>query len=74
MYKIFSLHLVYYNREQIFNVSSNKNSGDWMYSEANITVYVTVFWKTDHIDTKTEIHLLPVHDRHTHALSRNTKH
>ena len=37
-------------------------------------VYVTVFWKTDHIDTKTEIHLLPVRDRHTHALSRNTKH
>ena len=38
------------------------------------TVYVTVFWKTDHIDTRTEIHLLPVRDRHTHALSRNTKH
>ena len=36
--------------------------------------YVTVFWKTDHIDTRTEIHLLPVRDRHTHALSRNTKH
>ena len=31
--------------------------------------YVTVFWKTDHFDTRTEIHLLPVHDRHTHALS-----
>ena len=39
-----------------------------------IYTYVTVFWKTDHIDTKTEIHLLPVRDRHTHALSRNTKH
>ena len=36
--------------------------------------YVTVFWKTDHLDTTTEIHLLPVRDRHTHALSRNTKH
>ena len=36
--------------------------------------YVTVFWKTDHLDTRTEIHLLPVRDRHTHALSRNTKH
>ena len=35
---------------------------------------VTVFLKTDHIDTRTEIHLLPVRDWHTHALSRNTKH
>ena len=39
-----------------------------------VGLYVTVFWKTDHLDTGTEIHLLPVHDRHTHALSRNTKH
>ena len=30
-------------------------------------------WKTDHLDTRTEIHLLPVRDRHIHALSRNTK-
>ena len=22
---------------------------------------MTVFWKTDHLDTRTEIHLLPVH-------------
>ena len=29
---------------------------------------MTVFWKTDHLDTTTEIHLLPVRDRHTHAL------
>ena len=29
---------------------------------------------TDHLRTRTEIHVLPVHDRHTHALSRNTKH
>ena len=35
---------------------------------------MTVFWKTDHLRTRTEIHVLPVHDRHTHALSRNTKH
>ena len=35
--------------------------------------YVTVFWKTDHLHTRTEIHLSPVRDRHTHALSRNTK-
>ena len=34
---------------------------------------VTVFWRTDHLRTRTEIHVLPVHDRHTHALSRNTK-
>ena len=32
--------------------------------------------KTDHLRTRTEIHLLLVHDRpsDTHALSRNTKH
>ena len=35
--------------------------------------YVTVFWKTDHLRTRTEIHVLPVHDRHICALSRNTK-
>ena len=29
--------------------------------------YVTVFWKTDHLHTRTEIHLLPIHDRHTSA-------
>ena len=34
---------------------------------------MTVFWKTDHLRTRTEIHVLPVHDRHTRALSRNTK-
>ena len=34
---------------------------------------MTVFWKTYHLHTRTEIHLLPVRDRHTHALSRNTK-
>ena len=32
-------------------------------------IYVTTFWKTDHLDSRTEIHLLPVRDRHTHALS-----
>ena len=37
-------------------------------------LYVTVFWKTDYLDTRTKIHLLPVRDRHTHALSRNIKH
>ena len=40
---------------------------------ARITTHVTVFWKTSHLHTKTEFHLLPVHDRHTHALSRNSK-
>ena len=44
-----------------------------------LNTYVTVFWKTDHLRTRTDIHVLPVHDlpvhdRHTHALSRNTKH
>ena len=37
-------------------------------------LYVTVFWKTDYLLIRIEIHLLPVHDRHIHALSRNTKH
>ena len=36
--------------------------------------YVTVFWKTDRIDTNTEIHFLPVDESHTHALFRDTKH
>ena len=34
---------------------------------------MTVFWKTDLIDKNTEIHFLPVHKSHTHALSRDTK-
>ena len=29
--------------------------------------FVTVFWKTDHVDTKTEIHLLPVRDIYSRA-------
>ena len=37
-------------------------------------IYVTVFWKTDHVVTNTEIHFLPVDESHTHALSRDTKH
>ena len=37
-------------------------------------VYVTEFVKTDLMGTNTEIHFLPVDERHTHALSRNTKH
>ena len=35
---------------------------------------VTVFWKTDRIDTNTEILFMPVHESHTHALFRDTKH
>ena len=35
---------------------------------------MTVFWKTDRIDTNTEIHFLPVDESHTHALFRDTKH
>ena len=34
----------------------------------NVTTYVTVFWKSYQLDTRTEIDLLPVLDRHTHAL------
>ena len=35
---------------------------------------MTVFWKTDRIDTNTVIHFLPVAESHTHALFRDTKH
>ena len=35
---------------------------------------MTVFWKTDCIDTSTKIHFLPVDESHTHALFRDTKH
>ena len=35
---------------------------------------MTVFWKTNRIDTDTEIHFLPVDESHTHALFRDTKH
>ena len=35
---------------------------------------VTVFWKTDRMDTNTEIHFLSVYGSHTHALFRDTKH
>ena len=31
--------------------------------------YFIAFWKTDHLRTRTEIHILPVHDRHILALS-----
>ena len=35
---------------------------------------MTVFWKTDCMNTNTEIHFLPVDESHTHALFRDTKH
>ena len=35
---------------------------------------MTLFWKTDCIDTNTEIYFLPVDESHTHALFRDTKH
>ena len=35
---------------------------------------MTVFWKTNRIDTNTGIHFLPVDESHTHALFRDTKH
>ena len=37
-------------------------------------IIVTVFWKTDRMDTNTEIHFLPVDESHTHALFRDTNH
>ena len=39
-----------------------------------LCIYVTVFWKTNRINTNTEIHFLPVDESHTHALLRDTKH
>ena len=35
---------------------------------------MTVFWKTNCIDTNTEIHFLLSDESHTHALFRDTKH
>ena len=32
---------------------------------------MTVFWKTDHVVTNTEIHFLPVDESHTRALSKH---
>ena len=40
----------------------------------NDQLFVTVFWKTDRMDTNTEIHYSPVDESHTHALFRDTKH
>ena len=37
-------------------------------------IIVTVFWRTDHLDIRTEIYLLPVRDWYIHALFRNIKH
>ena len=34
--------------------------------------YVTIFGKIDHLRASTEIHFLPIQERHVHALSRNT--
>ena len=31
-----------------------------------LAAYVTVFWKTDHVVTNTEIHFLPIDKSHTH--------
>ena len=49
-------------------------------STANVFIYkqilkfVTVFRKTDRMDTNAEIHFLPVDESHIHALFRDTKH
>ena len=54
-------------------LSFNPNYYTVQFYGSHTSLNVTVFWKTDHLHTKTEIHLLPVRDSHTHALSRNTK-
>ena len=38
-----------------------------------LVIILTVVLKTDNLHSRTEIYLMPVHDRLTHALSRNTK-
>ena len=40
----------------------------------NQLTFVAVFWKTNVMVINTEIHFLPVHESHTYALSRDTKH
>ena len=43
------------------------------YSKSSVgLLYVTIFWKIDHLRGSTEIHFLPVQERYIHALSRNT--
>ena len=32
---------------------------------------MTIFWKTDHLDTRTEIHLLPVRDTHSCTIQKH---
>ena len=58
---------------------NNSLSGRWIFLASRLTIGSldgTLFWKTDHLLTRTdrEIHLLPVYNRHTHALSKKTKH
>ena len=55
----------------MINCVSHSFSDKWYFPAI---VNVTVFWKTDHVVTNTEIHFLPVDESHTHALSRDTKH
>ena len=42
------------------------------YTHKHAYIIVTIFGKIDHLHASTEIHFLPVQERHIHALSRNT--
>ena len=62
------------NRTKIVIVDDDSKSLVYQYNLYIYLVYsyeiqnVTVFWKTDHLCRRTEFHLLPVYDRHTHTL------
>ena len=60
-------------KEQILSSQLKNSSTIYTQLATDNKLFVIVFWKTDHLRTRTEIHVLPVHDRHTRALSRDTK-
>ena len=64
---------IWYSIAVLIYCHININRRSLLYSYI-ASLYVTVFWKTDRMDTNTEVHFLPVDESHTHALFRNTKH
>ena len=54
------------------NLISGRGQG--LFVSNNVRSIVPEFAKTDLIGTNTEIHFLPVDERHTYALSKDTKH
>ena len=58
----------------ILTLKSHQINSAQLFVACFTRAYVTVFWKTDHVVTNTEIHFLPVDESHTHALFRDTKH